>query len=481
MSVPNPPLERYRDATARLDALIEATPSPADSSRAAIQARAEHRMDRLRRFLDLLGNPHLGYPIVHVGGTSGKGSTSTAIAAILHAAGHRTGLHTSPYLQTPLEKLQIDGQLVEPEHYVAIVGTILDAHARWVAAGEEPITYGEAWSALTALFFRTSDVDVAVLEVGAGGRFDLTNINDTIMSVITSVGIDHTNTLGETIPEIAWHKAGIIKPGRPAVTAVTDPAALDIIRDEASLQGSDLHVIDPVAGIGNVHTGPEGTSWTDRVTGGSWRMSLPGSFQAWNGATAIAAMETLRNLGWLVSDDAIARGLTAARIPGRAELMPASIPVLLDGAHNPQKVAALVADVPNLLPVVGDGQRIAVIGSLEAKQSREIVASLLPVMDVLVATTPRVLAKDARDAAAMANIARDAGFSGPVWLEPEPLTAIETALRVAAGTAGSAVLVTGSLYLVGNIRERWYGEEAIVLARSPWPDQVLGKQPETIP
>jgi dihydrofolate synthase/folylpolyglutamate synthase len=467
-------LERYQQATARLDALIEATPSPADSSRAAVQQRAGYRMGRLRRFLDRLGDPQLGYPIVHVGGTSGKGSTSTTIAAILHAAGYRTGLHTSPYLQTPLEKLQVDGQLVAPDHYADLVDRVIEAHGAWQATGEEPITYGEAWLALTALFFQSSRVDIAVLEVGAGGRFDLTNINDTVMSVITSVGIDHTNTLGETIPEIAWHKAGIIKPGRPAVTAVTGPDALAIIREEATRQGSPLREIDPDTGIADIETGPGGTTWTDRDSGRTWRMSLPGSFQARNGATAIAAIETLRSLGWSISDDAIVRGLEAARIPGRAELIDDTSPVLLDGAHNPQKVAALVADVPNLLPVSGGGQRVAVIGSLEAKQSREIVASLLPVTDALVTTAPRVLAKDARDAAAMAEIAREAGFTGPVWLEPDPVQAMETALRVAGEAPGSAVLVTGSLYLIGNVRQRWYAEDAIVLARSSWP--VLEKR-----
>ncbi|HYI24190.1 MAG TPA: Mur ligase family protein, partial [Thermomicrobiales bacterium] len=385
MKKPDRTFERYRQSTASLDALIDATPHPAESTRPAIQARAEYRMGRLRRFLGSLGNPHLGYPIVHVGGTSGKGSTSTTIAAILRAAGYRTGLHTSPYLQTPLEKLQIDGQLIDPDHYSGLVDQVLEAHRHWLASGEESITYGEAWSALAALFFHTSRVEIAVLEVGAGGRFDLTNINETTISVITSVGIDHTNTLGGTIPEIAWHKAGIIKPGRPVVTAVTDPAALHIIRAEAEIQGSSLRIVDPGIDVAEIRTGHNGTTWTDRRAGIRRRMTMPGSFQALNGATAVAAIETLRGLGWAIPDDAVTQGLAAARIPGRAELIADTSPVLLDGAHNPQKVAALVTDVPNLLPVGGGGRRVAVIGSLEAKQTHEIVSSLLPVMDALVA------------------------------------------------------------------------------------------------
>ncbi|MEJ7900916.1 MAG: Mur ligase family protein [Thermomicrobiales bacterium] len=221
-------LTRFHEATARLESLIEGTASPADASRQAVQERATFRMGRLRRFLELLGNPHQGYPIIHVGGTSGKGSTSTLVASILTSAGFSTGLHTSPYLQTPAEKLQINGQLVAAETYVALCDTVFAAHDRWLGAGDEPITYGEAWFALTALFFRESRVDLAVLEVGAGGRFDLTNIVAPVVSVITSVGIDHTSTLGSTIAEIAWHKAGIVKPAVAVVTGVANPEALSI-------------------------------------------------------------------------------------------------------------------------------------------------------------------------------------------------------------------------------------------------------------
>ncbi|HEU0163456.1 MAG TPA: Mur ligase family protein, partial [Thermomicrobiales bacterium] len=229
--------ERYKRAAARLDELIEHSSAPEDKSREAVQARAELRMGRLRAFLRHFGSPQDRYPIVHVGGTSGKGSTSTTIAAILTAAGYRTGLHISPYLQTPLEKLQLNGNLIDPEHFTSLVDRLLAAHEAWIGGGGEPLTYGELWMALTVFFFADAGVEVAVLEVGAGGRFDLTNVITPAVSVITSVGIDHTNTLGSTIEEIAWHKAGIIKRGIPAVTAATHPVALAIIRAEASAQG----------------------------------------------------------------------------------------------------------------------------------------------------------------------------------------------------------------------------------------------------
>jgi len=476
-----PLLARFHEATARLEALIEATPTPEDSSREAVQARAASRMGRLRRFLATIGNPHLGYPIVHVGGTSGKGSTSTAIAAILTAAGYRTGLHTSPYLQTPAEKLQVGGRLVEPQMYVSLIDEILAAHARWLEAGEASLTYGEAWVSLTALFYRACDVDVAVLEVGAGGRFDLTNIIDPVLSVITSVGIDHTHTLGSTIESIAWHKAGIVKPGVPAVTAVTNREALDIIAAEAESTGSPLTIVDPDLAATNITMDAHGTGWLDGTTGQRFHTGQRGSFQARNGATAVAAVRALREAGLAIPDEAIDQGLQAARIPGRAELVTDACPVLLDGAHNEDKVAALAADLPALLPVAGGAPRVAVLGVLEAKQAQGMMASLVPVMDALVATSPRVTAKEPRAASEIVTLAREAGFHGPVWVEPEPRDAIASAIGLATSAAPGAVFVTGSLYLVGNVRERWYRADDIVLARSPWPGGSTADTSNAIP
>lgn len=468
-------IERYHEATTRLDTLIEATPAPRDTSRAAVRQRAGVRMNRLHRFLQHLGNPHQGYPIVHVGGTSGKGSTSTAIAAILTAAGYTTGLHTSPYLQTPLEKLQLNGMLIAPDTYVSLVDRALAEHDRWTAGGEPSLTYGEIWFTLTALFFESSRVDVAVLEVGAGGRFDLTNVISPALSVITSIGIDHTNTLGNTIEDIAWHKAGIVKPGIPALTAVTNPVALGIITDEARHQGSGLRVLDPDAAMRDVTTGIDGTAWTDVATGVRYHTGLRGRFQARNGATALAAVETLTSAtGLSIPERATHEGLATARIPGRAELVIDDVPILLDGAHNIEKIQALTADVRDLAPVSGNGRRVAVLGVLEAKQAADMIRSLVPVVDVLVTTSPQVLAKEAKLAASLAEHARAAGFPGDVIIEPDPPKAMDRACEIVRADQGDAILVTGSLYLVGNIRERWFTEDDIVMARSSWPS---GTQP----
>lgn len=469
--------ERYQQATARLDALIEHANAPGDRSHEAVLQRAELRMGRLRRFLKRMGDPHTQFPIVHVGGTSGKGSTSTTIAAILTAAGYRTGLHTSPYLQTAAEKLQLDGRLIDPEVFADLVDRLLAVHDEWVAEGEDTLTYGELWMTLTVFFFAEAAVDFAVIEVGAGGRFDLTNVVTPVVSVITSVGIDHTNTLGETIEEIAWHKAGIIKPGVPAVTAVTNPAALKIIKDEATLQGSALtQVADPIE---VTETGAAGTTWFDAGMEQSRTIRLGGTFQARNGATAVATVHVLANIGFSIPPSAIDGGLRAVQIPGRVELLADRVPILLDGAHNAEKVAALASDIPVVLPVGSGGRRIAVLGALETKQSDEMIRSLVPVVDAIVATSPQVFAKEAKDAAAIAGIARTVGFHGPVYVEPDPRRAIEHALTLVEDASKDAILVTGSLYLVGNVRGRWFEERDIVLQQTSWPIAAVSSTDRT--
>ena len=420
-------------------------------------------------FLERIGSPHIGRPVVHIGGTSGKGSTSTIIAAILTAAGYRTGLHTSPYLQTPAEKLQVDGQLVSPQDYVELVNEFFVAHDAWLADGQPPLTYGEAWNTLTWLFFRQENVDIGVVEVGAGGRFDLTNFLTPVLSIITSVGIDHTNTLGSTIEDIAWHKAGIIKPGIPALTTVPNPVAREIIIDEAKVQGAPITVVDLDNAIEDIQTTPQGTTWSDRKTGVMRSMGMCGTFQARNGQTAVAAANLLSRLGIAIPSDAIDRGLRHARIPGRAELINGKTRVLLDGAHNAEKLAALVADVPALLPAANGARRIGVIGLLDAKKGEEMIRSVVPVIDVLIATSPQVLAKEPKDAEAIARLAREAGFTGDVLIEPDASRTLDLAFEQIDVPRGDMILVTGSLYLVGNVRGRWFPESEIVSQRTPWP------------
>jgi dihydrofolate synthase/folylpolyglutamate synthase len=470
---------RFHDAVNRLDALIIATPARDDTSREAVQRRARERMDRLRAFLAFLGDPAAGIPKIHVGGTSGKGSTTTAIATILTAAGYRTGVHTSPYLQVASEKLQVDGDLIEAELFVRLVDRLLDRLAAFPDA--DHITYGEAWIALVMLFLEEIAADVAVIEVGAGGRFDLTNIIDPELAVITSVGIDHTNTLGDTIAQIAWHKAGIIKPGRPALSAVEPPAARAALRDEAELVGGDLRQLDLGSAVTDLRISEAGTTWREVATGREWTIGMAGAFQARNGQTAVTAARMLAERGWALPDVAITRGLAAARIPGRAEPMPGLPRTLLDGAHTGQKVAALAADLPALLPVAAGDRRIVVLGALEAKHVEESIASLRPHADAIVATSPQVFGKASRAAADLAGAIRAAGFEGPVYAEPDPIDALARARSLARLGHDDAMLVTGSLYLVGNVRDAWFPADQIIDQHTSWPVSSAGPVPAHSP
>lgn len=476
---------RYAAAVAHADGLIEAPERSADKSPSLIRARAVARLGRMRRFLAAMDDPFARFPIVHVGGTSGKGSTATAVAAILDAAGYRVGLHTSPYLQVATEKLQVGGRLIGPDAFADLVDEVFLAYGDWLRAGGEALTYGEFWVALVARHLANEAVDVGVIEVGAGGRFDLTNVVSPVLSVVTSIGFDHMVTLGTTLGEIAWHKAGIIKPGAAVVTGVTGGEALAPIVAEAEQAGTPLDRIAPGSTFEVLGTGPDGTRWRETGTGQEWP-AAPGGFQAANAALAVAAIRRLAERGFAVPDAAMAAGLAQARLPGRVERMPggtggAGRPrVMLDGAHNPQKIGALVEDLNAVLPRGDGGRRVGVLGVLEAKDFAGLVGPLVPVIDELVVTSPQVLAKAGLDVATLAAAARSAGFHGPVMLEPDPVAATEAAISRAGGPH-DAVLVTGSLYLVGNVRGRWYREADVLRARTPWPPVSDDLEPPEAP
>lgn len=460
----NSTLARYRWASAFLNGMIQAPPTPRpDATSEEIRARAINRVDRLRRFLDFAGRPQDRYRTLHVGGTSGKGSTSAFLASILQAAGYRTGLHVSPYLQVETEKLVVDGRLESGDRFADHVEALDGLVKQWAARGEPPLTYGEFWVALTFLAFARDEVEFAVIEVGAGGRFDLTNVIQSDVAVITSIGLDHVKSLGGTIPEIAWHKAGIIKPARPAVTTVDQPEALTVIAREAAEQRAPLtHLVDG-RDFRVLGSGAAGTALLDVASGRSFDLPLPGTFQGANAAAAIGAARALRDLPrGPIDDDAIARGLSSTRFPGRMEIVRDGPLVILDGAHNPAKMASLVA---NLERLGHPTRRILVFGCLDSHDYLQLARLVAPVADEVIVTTPSATQRTSAAPEALADVIRETGC--PVEVVTEPRGALEAALDRAA--PDDQILVTGSLYLVGAVRERWYPSEAIVLARSSWP------------
>lgn len=462
LTTATPASKLYHDAEQYILNLITGPPSPDPGTPPdVIRQRATERLDRMRGFLDFIGNPQEHYRSIHIGGTSGKGSTAAFTASILTAAGYRTGLHVSPYLQIATEKLMIDDDIASAAAYSRIVKQLAGHADAWVGSGHPPLTYGEFWVALTLLYFAEEAVDVGVIEVGAGGRFDLTNVIEPEVAAITSIGLDHTVTLGNTIEEIAWHKAGIIKPGMTAVTSVQQPSALDVIRAEARSVGVDLVEVSPGTSYRLQSTDATGTRFLDVPSGETLRVRLPGQFQAANAATALAIARAFD--AGSASPETLRAGLERARFPGRMEIVQHSPLVLLDGAHNPQKIQGFAADIDQ---ITGGRPIIAVFGVLESKSYAEMIETLAPHVRTLVATNPNVYAKPAVDAGEIASKART--VLDDVYVESDPLGAIDKALELAS--PGDAIIATGSLYLVGNVRERWFPTESILSQGTMWPD-----------
>lgn len=463
---PTETLARYRWAADYINNLIQGPPTPpADATPEEIRARALARLDHLRSFLASIGAPQTTYRTAHVAGTSGKGSTSAYLASILQAAGYRTGLHISPYLQVETEKLQVNGRLLSAFRFADYVEELVDAANRWGQQTGEHLTYGSFWVALTYLALSREQVDIAVIEVGAGGRFDVTNVIQPDVAVITSIGIDHTRSLGGTIPEIAWHKAGIIKPGRPAVTTVDDPAALAVIEQEAAEQGAALAVVAEGRDYRVLGTGPDGTELLDIPSGRVFHLPLPGTFQGANAAAAIAAARALRDLpGGPISDDAMADGLARTRFPGRMEIVQRSPLVLLDGAHNPDKMRSLRESLDR---INRPQRRLLVFGCLDSHDYLEVARIIAPATDEVIVTAPKAYERASAPPETLAAEFRAAGK--PVEIIDAPSAAIAAALNRAE--TDDQIIVTGSLYLVGQVRERWYHSDDIIRACTSFPGE----------
>jgi dihydrofolate synthase/folylpolyglutamate synthase len=434
----------YQRGLAALNSLIRGERAWPDAPQDR-RERAGRRLARTQHLLAALGGPQDAYATIHVTGTSGKGSTAAAIAAMLTAAGYRTGLRTSPYLQVATEKLQISHRLIDGPAFAAAVEAVFSTADRLNLA---PLAYTEAWAALSYLWFAQRHVDIAVIEVGAGGRFDTTNVITPEVSVITSVGMDHVVSLGPTLADIAWHKAGIIKRGRPVVIGDLRPEALTVVEHEAQALGAPM--IRTKAPAADLETG------------------MRGAFQSANAAVALGVMDALRAGGYIIPVAAEQCGLAAARLPGRLERMPGDGPgVWLDGAHNADKMQALVSSFASLL-----GQKpVMVIGALGSKDINSMAGTIASTASAVVCTEPHVLGKHASPAGEVANALRAAGFTGPVACEPDPTFAVSMAEDIGQAQY-EPVVVTGSLYLIGEVRRRWFPDAAIVNQRTPWPQQT---------
>jgi len=411
-----------------------------------------YKLDRMQAFLRELGDPHRAYPSVHVGGTSGKGSTSTMIAAALQASGRRTGLHTKPHLRSVTERARIDGEPVGRERFAQLLEEMLTAIER-IAPQHGTPTYYETTLALAFLHFARERVDAAVVEVGLGGRLDGTNVLDPAVATITSLGYDHTEILGDTLEEIAFEKAGIAKPGVPLVLANVPQVAEAVIERQAAAVGAPLVRVRDVVRAGPAEAIAKGQRFAATTQRGEYdvRLASLGIFQRTNAATAIAVLEALPD-SLRPQRDAIERGFAAFALPGRMELFEGRPPVVMDIAHNAEKASLLAQSLRERFP----GRRIhCVVAIGESKDARQIVATLAALQATFTFTEFSAPGRTPIPAARLAAIAESLGTWGRAV--GDPIEALTVARRMAG--AHDVVVVTGSTFVVAALRE-WYAPAA---------------------
>ena len=403
-------------------------------------------LGRMVRFLDLLGNPHQAYPVIHVAGTKGKGSTAALVASALRAAGYHTGFYTSPHLQDYTERVQVDGQPISPG-----VLAVLVEELKPVVAQIERLTTFEITTALGFVYFARQNVDIAVIEVGLGGRLDATNVVNPLVSVITSLSLDHMAVLGDTLAKIAFEKAGIIKPGRPVVLSPQHDEARAVIETVAAERGCQLFEVGREYGYAEGSHSLEGQSFTAWRAGQpplELRIPLLGQHQVENAATAYAVLDAARAQGLKIDDEQISRGFASVVWPGRFEILQRSPLLIVDSAHNRDSAQRLRQALDDYLP----GQPVILIyGASEDKDIEGMFAELMPRVSRVIATQsvhPRAAQIDQLvDLAARHD--RPAEAVVPVE------QAVARALSLAGAEPGTAVVAAGSLFIAAAVRDTW--------------------------
>jgi dihydrofolate synthase/folylpolyglutamate synthase len=406
-------------------------------------AKADFNLERMFALMDSLGSPQDKYPVIHVAGTKGKGSVSALCASALQAAGYKTGLYTSPHLQDYAERIRVDGQPIPHGDLAALVDEIKPE-----VGGVPYLTTFEITTALGFLYFARQQCDAAVIEVGLGGRLDATNIVTPRVSVITSLSLDHTLVLGETLAEIAGEKAGIIRPGVPVVSSSQKDEALEVLERVAKNKGSSLTLVGRDVEFKPLTHSLDGQTLlvSDRRTETpGLRLSIPllGFHQVENAVVAYAA---LKASGLEVPDEAIQKGFSDIQWPARFEIIRRSPPVVIDVAHNRESALRLRQTLDEFFPGI---PVILLFCTLEDKDISGMLEELSSRVERVVATQadhPR-----APSAEWIAEQVRKAGL--PVEAVTPVAAALERALELAGGQM--LVLTAGSVAFAGEVMNAW--------------------------
>lgn len=415
---------------------------------------AKFNLENITVLMERLGRPDRTYPIVHIAGTNGKGSTAAFLEAILRAAGFRTGLNTSPHLERINERIRINGEEISDQIFAETFTRVQEVIEELLASGRlraHP-TYFECVTALAFEVFARERVEFAVVEVGLGGRLDATNIVRPQVSVITRIDFDHENYLGHSLAEIAREKAGIVKAGVPVATAPQLPEVREVLRGKAREldativdTGEDFDVEREIGEAGCARALARA-----RATGEAVRLApgLPGRFQLENALNAVATARLLQTRGYRITNQNIEQGIRGAGWPGRLERLQARPDVYLDGAHNP----GAARELAQFLEENFAWRRVYLIfGAMRDKSVDEVTGILFPLASEVIFTqpgTPRAVSANQ-----LADLAGHHAARYTVIRDAEE--ALESAL--AKARSDDAVFVTGSLYLVGQLRHAWKG------------------------
>ncbi|MCL2706655.1 MAG: bifunctional folylpolyglutamate synthase/dihydrofolate synthase [Dehalococcoidia bacterium] len=405
-------------------------------------------LQRVHDMLERLGNPHLAAPCVHIAGTKGKGSTAAMIASVLAASGYRTGLYTSPHLIDVRERIRVSGRLISRASLVSCVERLKPEVSLICANAAHTglLTTFEMLTVLGFLYFARQKVDFQVVEVGLGGRLDATNVVRPEVCAITTLGLDHTDVLGDTLIKIAAEKAGIVKRGVPLVSARQESEAAAVIEEVCRLNDAVLIRAGVDISCSSYHERRGIQQLEIRGRRGTYQAKLPlyGRFQRENAVVAIGVLEILSERGFNITAQSIADGLRRVRWPGRFELIRRHPLVVTDGAHNLQAARELKVATVDFLKDKSCGKRILVIGMSSDKDYSAVARELAELFDAVITTQSR------HPRALPADVLAETLANTPVALVTAPNVPAALDEAVMLGGKDAFICATGSLFIAGE-------------------------------
>lgn len=399
-------------------------------------------LHNVSRLLELMGNPQDKLKFVHLAGTNGKGSTAAFISSILEKSGYRTGLYTSPFLQRFTERIRVDGQEISPDDLARITAFVREKVEVMLEKGENHPTEFEIVTAMAFQYYLETNCDFVVLEVGLGGRFDSTNVIKTPeLAVITTISYDHMDRLGNTLPEIAFEKAGIIKPGGDVLIYPQLPVVEKVFTNACDERGARLNKADfSQLRLNSFNVDGQAFNYKDLK---NIKITLMGGHQIRNAALAIDAARLLASKGCNISEASIRAGLSAAKWPGRLEVLSKKPLFLIDGAHN-QECAEVLRDTLDLY--FPEKRRIFIVGVLKDKDYKAMVNTVLPGSSMVITVTPE--SDRALPAGELAMVVQD--YCKNVLISDTIEKAVKTVVKEAS--ENDVVCAFGSLYYIGAVR-----------------------------